>query len=78
MDRGDVMNINTQVIDMDNYVCEQVVANADDSYTIFINARLSHERQLLAYAHALRHIQNGDFEKNSADEIEEEAHRHIG
>lgn len=72
------MNINTQVIDMDNYVCEQVIANADDSYTIFINARLSHERQILAYAHALHHIQNGDFEKDNADEIEKEAHRHTG
>lgn len=67
-------NINTKLIDMDCLVSEQVVQNKDDSYTIFLNARLSHERQLEAYAHALEHIENNDFDKTDADSIEMDAH----
>ncbi len=69
------MDINTKIIDMDVLVGEQITANSDGSYTIFLNARLSHERQLEAYAHALRHIQENDFEKENADQIEVEAHK---
>lgn len=68
------MDINTKIIDMDVLVGEQITANSDGSYTIFLNARLSHERQLEAYAHALRHIQNEDFNKDNADMIELAAH----
>lgn len=68
------MDINTQLIDMDVLVSEQILLNEDDSCTIFINSRLSHERQLEAYAHAMQHIHEKDFEKENADEIEFEAH----
>lgn len=55
--------------------CEAVTHNEDDTYTIFLNSRLSHERQLEAYKHALKHIVNGDFEKDdSANVIENNAH----
>ncbi len=53
---------------------EMVIPNEDASYTIIINARLSHERQLEAYCHALRHIGCHDFEKDSVQEIEFENH----
>lgn len=69
------MEINTQLIDMDVLVSEQVLRNDDDSYTIFINSRLSHDRQLSAYVHAMRHILDNDFEKENADQIEIFAHR---
>ena len=69
------MDVNTQVIDMDVLVGEQVVKNKDDSYTIFLNARLSYERQLAAYWHAINHIKNGNFDKGNADIIEQKAHR---
>lgn len=62
---------------MDVLVGEQITANSDGSYTIFLNARLSHERQLEAYAHALRHIQENDFEKENADQIEVKAHKNF-
>ena len=68
------LDINTQIIDMDILVGEQVIKNNDDSYTILLNARLSHERQLECYRHALLHISNDDFEKYNADEIEYKAH----
>lgn len=53
---------------------EAVTKNEDDSYTIFLNARLSYEKQLEAYAHAIRHIKNGDFDKEDVGAIEMEAH----
>ena len=62
---------------MDVLVGEQITANSDGSYTIFLNARLSHERQLEAYAHALSHIQGNDFEKDNADMIELSAHKNL-
>ena len=66
--------INTRLIDMDVLVGEQVIKNNDDSYTILLNARLSHERQLECYKHALLHINNDDFENDNADEIEFKTH----
>ncbi len=60
----------TQVIEMDTGVAEHVVKNKDDSYTIFLNARLSYERQLEAYYHAMKHIEGDDFSKYDVQEIE--------
>ena len=71
------LDINTRLIDMDVLVGEQVIKNNDDSYTILLNARLSHERQLECYKHALLHINNEDFEKDNADVIEFNAHKNV-
>ncbi len=68
------MDINTILLDMDVLIPEHIVRNSDGSYSIFINSRLSHERQLEAYKHALKHINDGDFEKGDADLIELDAH----
>ena len=68
------LDINTKLIDMDVLVGEQIIKNNDDSYTILLNARLSHERQLECYKHALLHINNDDFENDNADEIEFKTH----
>ena len=58
MRRGDIyLNyINVQILDMDTKIPEQLVKNADDSYTIFINARLSQEHQIKSYYHALKDL----------------------
>ena len=66
--------INVQILDMDPMVAEQVVKNHDDSFTIFLNARLNYERRLEAYQHAIRHIENDDFYKTDVQRIEAEAH----
>lgn len=68
------LSINVQLINFDTCIKESVVKNADDSYTIFINAKLSHEKQCEVYNHAIAHIENCDFEKLDADKIEFEAH----
>ena len=39
------------------------IKNSDDSYTILINAGLSHEMQCEAYDHEMEHINNGDFDQ---------------
>lgn len=62
--------IGVYFIDMDSRVEEQVVFNEDGSFSIFINARLNWERQMLAYQHALQHIMKDDFSKECADDIE--------
>lgn len=67
-------NVNVKLLDMDVMIREQVIRNSDGSYTIFLNSRLTWEAQLLAYRHALGHIINRDFEKESADHIEFVAH----
>lgn len=67
-------DVNVQIINMDTKIPEQIVKNKDDSYSIFINAKLSHDRQIEAYYHAIKHIENGDFEKENADKIELNAH----
>lgn len=55
-------------------VTETVTHNADGSYTIFLNSRMTQERQLESYLHAMRHITDNDFEKTDVQEIESEAH----
>lgn len=55
-------------------VPEHLVKNEDNSYTIFLNARLSKENQLKSYYHALRHINENDFCKENVQKIEYEAH----
>lgn len=56
-------------------VHEMVVTNADGSYTIFIDPNQSCNMQRRSFAHALLHIKNSDFEKDSADQIEFLAHQ---
>ena len=54
---------------------EMVVPNSDDSYTIFIESTLSREEQQKAFAHAMEHIANHDFDRRcSANLLEIQAH----
>lgn len=48
--------------------------NADDSYTIFIDAKLSEEKQKKVFLHEMKHIQENDFSKDNVQEIETSAH----
>ena len=54
---------------------EAVTLNDDGTFTIFVNARISHERISEVVAHAIKHIDNGDFfDDKSVQQIELEAH----
>lgn len=56
---------------------DEVVMPCLDGYTVYIDINLSEYQQLKAYAHALHHIRNNDFEKTDVQKIESEAHRKI-
>nr|DAT81722.1 MAG TPA: IrrE N-terminal-like domain [Caudoviricetes sp.] len=55
-------NIYIYHVDMPYSVTSSVVENEDGSYTIYINSRMSYEKQLEGYEHELRHIMNNDLE----------------
>lgn len=69
-----LLEVNTIFIDMDVLISEQVIKNKDDSYTILLNSRLSHERHMESYNHAMQHIMEEDFQKQDVDKIELDAH----
>lgn len=69
-----MQEINVQLLNMDTKIPEQLIKNDDDSYTVFLNARLSQESRVKSYYHALRHIANDDFEKEDVQIIEQKAH----
>ena len=68
--------VNTILIDFGKLKGNELVTqNEDGGYTILINSRLSSRGQMDAYRHAMRHIENRDFEKHDVQEIEADAHR---
>ena len=60
-------------VDLPKGIKEMVSLAADNSYTVYINRRLSDDRKLRAYLHALRHC-CGDFERSDVQDIETDAH----
>lgn len=68
------MIYNINFIDMPCKTKANVVKNEDDTYSIFINAKLNYEQQYEALNHELAHINNTDFEKQDVEEIEIQNH----
>lgn len=69
-------DVNVVVVDFKTAKGNEMVAyNEDGSYTILINARLSYASQLKAYEHAMRHINENDFQKEDVQTIEYTAHQ---
>lgn len=60
------------VILKDLPIPEMVTKNADDSYTIFINAKLSSLTQNQLFIHAVKHITQCDFDKHDVQIIEQQ------
>lgn len=48
--------------------------NSDDSYTIFIDAKLSETKQKEVFLHEFGHIKENDFGKENVQIIESESH----
>ena len=78
MGRGFVnydLDIHVYYADMPYSIKSNVVENADGSYTLYLNSRLSHEANLKGYLHELRHICNNDLEFcNDVQETEFRTH----
>lgn len=69
-------DVHVLFLQLPNHIKEFVTLNPDMSYTIVLNASHSHETHLEAYAHALHHIEEHDFDNcASADMIEVFAHQ---
>ena len=69
-------DIFTYIIDMPCTVREMIMP-CQCGYCIYLNARLTEEARQQAFAHALRHIQRGDWDVDntkSVQQIEWEAH----
>ena len=66
--------INVVLLDDAQGVPGSVWHNSDDSYTIFIDAKLCADHQKRVFDHEMRHICENDFEKESVQRIEAEAH----
>ena len=72
----DSEDIFVELVDLKDSPAEEVVVqNEDGSYTVFINARIAYERQQEALEHAMRHIDNDDFNKEDIQQIEAIAHQ---
>lgn len=68
-------NINVVVLQMEYGMHGIACLNHDGSITVFLNSRDSHERQMEAYKHEMKHIKRRDFEKHDVQTIELEAHK---
>lgn len=64
--------VNTIVMDLPYDIDGLCRLNADDSYTIIINARCSHEQQITAFEHEVEHIKRMDHYKTDVENIETE------
>ena len=66
---------NLVLLDLDTMVGETICKNDDDSFTIFINSRLSCEAQKMCFEHALDHVRHDDWSKSDVQLIEYERHK---
>lgn len=71
------MDTNVIYADLPASVKAYTVCCPDDTYTIVLNSRHSHEQLLASYQHELKHIENRDFAKDNVDKIERNAHDSI-
>lgn len=68
-------DIFVKLIELPYTIRSYVVLNKDQSYTIVLNSKLSHEQNMISYWHEVEHIKNGDYDKKcSVDMIELFAH----
>lgn len=66
-------DIYVYIVDMPTTATEMVMPCLD-GYTIYLNAKLTHEDRVKAYQHALYHVEHRDWEKDNVQIIEKEAH----
>ena len=53
-------DVNTLEYDLPVAIAGYTISNADNSYTVVLNARLTFERRMQAYQHEMEHILTGD------------------
>lgn len=70
-------DINVILLEDANGVPGSVWHNDDGSFSVFIDSKLSFERQQEVFKHELRHIFGNDFEKYDVQMIEYNAHEPV-
>lgn len=70
-------DVNIVLLNLPTTTSEAITENPDGSFTIVLNAKMTHEKQLESYEHAMEHIRNNDFERNDVQSIEYAAHNNI-
>lgn len=53
----------------------EMVTPCLDGYTVYLDDRLDRTGRIREYRHAVRHIQNHDFERYGVQDIETDAHK---
>ena len=56
---------------------EFITEGPDGSYTVYLEANNSQEEWEKSYKHALKHIENYDFQKTDVQTVEFEAHASV-
>ena len=67
-------NIYVYIVDMP-FTATEMVMPCPDGFTVYLNARLSYKDRVRGYLHALKHIENGDWQKSEVGDIEADAHK---
>lgn len=63
-------------VDMPCSIESNVVENPDGSYTLYLNSRFTHEKNIEGYLHELDHIENEDFKAiNDIHDVEVRARK---
>lgn len=71
------LDVNVVLADMPSKIRAYTISNPDGSFTIWLNARLTHYQHLLSYHHEMNHIENGDYDRKcNINLIECHAHNH--
>ncbi len=68
------MTVNTILINMPVQIKGYTIKNEDDSYSIFLNARMASNQIEKTFEHEIEHIKNEDFEKEQVQRIEAYTH----
>ena len=50
-----------RIIDLPYGVDGMTVKDSNDDYNVYLNARLSESKRVIAFRHEVEHIRNGDF-----------------
>lgn len=62
-------DVNTLEYNLPVSIAGYTVLNADNTYTVILNARLTFERRMQAYQHEIQHILTGDYDRRADVDI---------
>jgi hypothetical protein len=67
-------DIYVYLVDFPGNAVREMTAPCADGYTVYVDKNLPEAKILNAIHHAIEHVRNNDWQKDSATEIEREAH----